>query len=333
MTNKLSDKAKASRKRAKWLAEFRATLTDDELNEENLRGMGLGENDIDALLGREDSNPEIVDAEVISVEDESDLSADEPMEREKCVSRLPAVIPGPIEKSSGANGTKHTQWSEEWWANAKPEVQARRCKAHKKDGSQCRQPALKMTTVCRYHGGAAKHVKAAARARLENATDRMAKELLGMAIDPTMSPAVKLSAIKDALDRGGLKPTETVVVSPGQQTGFDEIFDDIYSGPKIEHDSPGFGIEQPSATVDYAVRSRETESHSSTSPSGERLSCVNGADHQGYSNVDYGPREYGRPARPGVHVSGLEAMRIAREAQEISRRLAGLDEDRFNSEI
>lgn len=34
-------------------------------------------------------------------------------------------------------------------------------------------------------------------------TDLMAKQLLGMAIDPDVSDAVKLSATKDALDRGG----------------------------------------------------------------------------------------------------------------------------------
>jgi hypothetical protein len=74
------------------------------------------------------------------------------------------------------NGTKEAQWS-------KSAVPERRCKAHKKDGSQCLNAAIKGGTVCRYHGGASKFVRQAARARLDNAADLMAKELLGIAVN------------------------------------------------------------------------------------------------------------------------------------------------------
>lgn len=74
----------------------------------------------------------------------------------------------------------------------------------------------------------------AARARLEDASDLMAKELLGMAIDPNVGDAVKLAAIKDALDRGGLKAPSEVVVSAGSQAGFEELFDDIATGTRAE---------------------------------------------------------------------------------------------------
>jgi hypothetical protein len=53
--------------------------------------------------------------------------------------------------------------------------------------------------VCRYHGGAAKQVVRAARVRLQNAAEKMARELLGMATNPDVSDPVKLAAIKDAL--------------------------------------------------------------------------------------------------------------------------------------
>ena len=94
------------------------------------------------------------------------------------------------------------------WENSK--VPERRCTAHKRNGDRCGNPAILGATVCRYHGGAAKQVVRAARVRLQNAADKMARELLGMATDPNVSDSVKLAAIRDALDRAGLKPITTV---------------------------------------------------------------------------------------------------------------------------
>jgi hypothetical protein len=73
----------------------------------------------------------------------------------------------------------------------------------KKDGIRCSKAAIRGTTVCPFHGGAAGHVRRKARERKALAADRMAKELLGIATDG-QSKAVKLSAIRDALDRAGL---------------------------------------------------------------------------------------------------------------------------------
>jgi hypothetical protein len=73
--------------------------------------------------------------------------------------------------------------------------------------------ALRGGTVCKFHGGAAKHVRNAARVRLANAADRTTKELLHMATDDKVSDAVKRNAIRDALERAGLKPGPEVEVA------------------------------------------------------------------------------------------------------------------------
>lgn len=164
-------------------------------------------------------NANVIDVEIVSVDEPS-----KPGGMEDGSLHLPAVI-----AAQPSEPNEHT--ARDWSKYAEPQ---RRCRAHKKNGEQCGNASILGSTVCRYHGGASKHVKQAARARIENATDRMAKELLGMAIDPDMAPAVKLSAIKDALDRGGLKAPEKVVLSAGAQSGFEEIFDDIASGSRAE---------------------------------------------------------------------------------------------------
>ncbi len=125
------------------------------------------------------------------------------------------------------------KWSEQWWANAKPETQAHRCAAHRKNGDRCKRAAIKGGRVCPHHGGNAPAVKAKARQRLEEAADRMARELLKMAIDESVSDAVKLAAIRDALDRAGLSAKTAVSVEVGRRP-FEEIFDDIAGGSRAE---------------------------------------------------------------------------------------------------
>jgi hypothetical protein len=61
----------------------------------------------------------------------------------------------------------------------------------------------------------------------------MAHELLKMAVDENVSDAVKLAAIRDALDRAGLSAKTAVSLEIGRRP-FEVIFDDIVSGSRAE---------------------------------------------------------------------------------------------------
>jgi len=86
------------------------------------------------------------------------------------------------------------------------------CKAHTRSGSPCKNAPILGGEVCRMHGGAAPQVRAAAQRRLLASSDRMAKLLLDLATSAE-SEAVRLAAIKDALDRAGLTAKQQVELS------------------------------------------------------------------------------------------------------------------------
>ena len=250
----------------------------DELIRQLREEYGATDAELEHALGRPLHTVDIIDAEVVELPDQSSEVSPDP--RSGSQSRHPAEdsttrpleedetqgsTDGPIDYPEGDREQREIpavclpariqapippRWSEQWWEQASPEVQARRCKAHKKTGEQCLKAAIHGATVCRTHGGAAAHVKAAARARLENAADRMAANLLGLAVDAESEP-VRLSATNSALDRAGLtKPTE-VVLSPGAPKPiYETIFDDIGGGTRAESRARR-GVEDPSDTYEY----------------------------------------------------------------------------------
>ncbi|BCO43902.1 hypothetical protein MINTM020_47570 [Mycobacterium paraintracellulare] len=126
--------------------------------------------------------------------------------------------------------------SEAWWAARSPEIRARRCSAHRRNGDQCAKVAMEAQKVCGTHGGRAPQAKAKARQRLDEAADRMARELLKIATT-SESESVKLSAVRDALDRAGLKPPTQVEVGPKAPEPWEELLGDVAHITRAQHEA------------------------------------------------------------------------------------------------
>ena len=199
-----------------------------------LRECGMTDAEIEAELGCSLQDVEKEDAEIIDVEVISETLVDETNPR----SLTPMVIDVPPH-------WKPPQWSEEWWEQSRPAVQCKRCTAHNVSGKRCQRISIDGARVCYMHGGAAPAVRAAARARLENAADRMARNLLGLATEAD-SETVKLGATNSALDRAGLRPPNEVVLSQGNAKPYEEVFDEI-AGVSREESRRARGFLEPDA--------------------------------------------------------------------------------------
>src|SRR5215467_10575732 len=83
-----------------------------------------------------------------------------------------------------------------------------KCRAHSaRTGEPCKNWAIRGGKVCHFHGGAAEHVKFNARLRLDEMVVPALGELRKL-IARADSDSVRLSAIKDVLDRTGYKLPE-----------------------------------------------------------------------------------------------------------------------------
>jgi hypothetical protein len=111
-----------------------------------------------------------------------------------------------------------------WARSAHPE---RRCTAHRKNGDQCKNAAIRGGTVCGYHGGRSPAVRRKARQRIEEAADRLARELLEMAISDKVADSVKLAAIRDALDRAGLAARTAVELEVGPPKPWEQVMEGL----------------------------------------------------------------------------------------------------------
>lgn len=109
-----------------------------------------------------------------------------------------------------------------------PSYQPTRCTAHsKRTGEPCGNWSIRGGNVCRKHGGSVGAVRRRATERLNEASYALAGMLLEIATSGT-SEAVRLAAIKDALDRAGLRPRDevSIEVKPWEQA-IDRIVVDV----------------------------------------------------------------------------------------------------------
>ena len=83
-------------------------------------------------------------------------------------------------------------------------LKAVQCKAHARSGAPCGKPAVPGARVCRFHGGRAPQVVAAARQRLLMAADPAAAKLIEIMRSKKTEPHVAISACKEILNLGRL---------------------------------------------------------------------------------------------------------------------------------
>lgn len=286
----------------------------------------------------------VIDVEAVEIE-ESD--------------NLPAVIPKPIAKEKVTHGRAEPMSQDaaapspgrDWSTYSRPE---RRCTAHSsRTGEQCKNVAIKGHTVCRYHGGAAKQIKRAAQTRLDNAAEVMAKQLLGIAMSAD-SEAVKLAAVKDALDRTIGKAPTTVEIGPTKP--YEEVLDSVFEGisPMTREESRRARGLPDEDDIQPAAQYAESEGllpptrgdlddptdHLGDTPrrqSVDPTTYPREPDHQGDPAGDPRPTQAGeqraayadlrpRPVRrPTVHVTGEDAIAAANAA---NRAIGALPEPR-----
>lgn len=126
--------------------------------------------------------------------------------------------------------------SEAWWATRSPEIRARRCRAHRRNGAQCAKVAMEAQQVCGTHGGRAPQAKAKARRRIDEAADRMAARLLGFAENENVPAYVALQAVESALDRAGLSAKTAVEVTVGRDP-WEEVMGDVMQITRAQHEA------------------------------------------------------------------------------------------------
>lgn len=98
------------------------------------------------------------------------------------------------------------------------------CKAKTSRGLKCKAQAMLGGRVCRVHGGSAPQVMAAAARRILLAADPAAARLIAIALSKKTEHKDAITAIKDLLNRAGIRPqAETAVDGDTGQVLWEEF--------------------------------------------------------------------------------------------------------------
>ncbi len=110
-----------------------------------------------------------------------------------------------------------------------------RCTAHRKNGERCGRWANRGMTVCNSHGGRAPQARRKAQQRLEEASDIAVKRIVAIMNDSRISPAVRLAAAKDILDRADVRGTERISIEmPEWEQRMQKVFVVDYDDDSID---------------------------------------------------------------------------------------------------
>lgn len=213
------------------------------------------------------------------------------------------------------------------WDSSLAKHSEKQCVAIKTNGERCRKYAIMGSTVCKTHGGSARHVVSKARTRIEMTSNRLMGKLIEIAFDDSKPAAVQLDAIKDGLNRAGLKPREQVEVGP--ITPAEEIFSDIFTGTREE--SRRMRGYEPSSMEHARLDGDQTNlvdhvlgSTSSTAPVDDHGFGEHYADYAERGDCHRPPAKQRRldddrrsMHRPEFHVVGEDALRIASDTRAL----------------
>lgn len=124
--------------------------------------------------------------------------------------------------------------SQVWRDGRSPKVT---CSARTVGGIPCKRPPIKGGSVCRTHGGAAPHVRDAARVRILMSADAAAAKLIEMIHSKKVDDRTKLLAVKDLLDRANLSGTQNVEVGITKRD-FSDVTADVVMDLVVGEDDP-----------------------------------------------------------------------------------------------
>jgi hypothetical protein len=173
---------------------------------------------------------------------------------------LTSDLPADLSAGQPVGSASPKQWTEEWWAQAKPEVQFRRCKAHRKNGDRCKHASLNGQRVCAYHGGKARQSVEAARRRLMENADPAVKQLTEIAYDETKSDDIRLKATLALIDRAGLSPKTAVEVEVTAKP-YEVLFETVELGGSRAEYRRSIGIEEEDVLGPFEADGVDLASH------------------------------------------------------------------------